>query len=53
MRTLVRDFALLEGRVGPLPQACDTAPTPPIRALNALARRRYLGQERIPATPAL
>jgi hypothetical protein len=35
------------------PQTHDAAPTPLMRALNALARRGRLGQRRIPATPAL
>jgi hypothetical protein len=51
--TLVRDSASLEARVGPPPQARDTAPTPPTRALNALACRGRPGQEQIHATPSL
>jgi hypothetical protein len=35
------------------PLAHDAAPTPPTRALNALARHGRSGQRRIPATPTL
>jgi hypothetical protein len=52
MRTLGRDSASLEARVGPPPQARDVAPTPPTIALNALARRGQCQlRDTVPPTP--